>query len=73
MPIKHKISPKTPVRKTAAKKDHPIAKSKPISPLGKKLMAIRKEIEESGMPLLSYEEVERERQIRRGGSLYSNS
>ncbi|AUT03425.1 hypothetical protein CLI64_25105 [Nostoc sp. CENA543] len=41
--------------------------SKPISSLGQKLRQIRQEIVDSGISLLSAEEVEREKAERRGG------
>ena len=40
---------------------------KPISELGKRLHSLRKEIEKSGIPLLTDEEVVKERIERRGG------
>ena len=39
----------------------------PKTPLGKKLWALRKEIEASGVPLLNREELEEEIRSRRGG------
>jgi len=39
---------------------------KKISPLGRKLQALRREIEESGLPLLSDKEIAKERNERRG-------
>ncbi len=41
---------------------------KGISPLGRRLMAIRHEIEHSDIPLLSDSEVERELRKRAGGT-----
>jgi hypothetical protein len=44
-------------------------RSKPTSNLGKKLRQIRQEIIDSGVPLLTAEEVEKEKAERRGGYL----
>ncbi len=41
---------------------------KKISPLGRKLALLRREIEESGIPLLSDKEIAKERDTRRGGA-----
>ncbi|MBP0030400.1 hypothetical protein [Roseofilum sp. Guam] len=41
--------------------------TKPSSPLGEKLRKIRQEIIESGIPLLSSEEIQQEKSERRGG------
>ena len=38
-----------------------------LTPLGKKLLEARRRIERSGIPLLSREELDRERAERRGG------
>ncbi len=42
--------------------------AKRISPLGRKLMALRREIESSHIPLLSDEEIAKEQRERRGGA-----
>jgi hypothetical protein len=39
-----------------------------LTPLGKKLLEARREIEESGIPLLTDEELEIEKAERRGGA-----
>ena len=38
-----------------------------LTPLGRKLLESRRRIEGSGIPLLSREELDRERTVRRGG------
>jgi hypothetical protein len=44
------------------------ASEKKISSLGRKLETLRREIEESGIPLLSDKEIAKEHDARRGGA-----
>ena len=44
--------------------------TKPSSPLGEKLRKIRQEIIESGIPLLTPEEIQQEKAERRGGYVH---
>ena len=46
------------------RKDEP--EYRPRTALGKRLMEIRKKIVDSGVPLLDWEEIEREKALRRG-------
>jgi hypothetical protein len=67
MAVREKIKKPT-TRRTRSEKPTRKAttpKSQNISDLGRKLMAIRKEIIESGIPLLTEEEIARERAEQR--------
>ncbi len=68
METKHKTAGSQIPTRTAKKLSRSHASEKKISPLGRKLAALRREIEESGIPLLSDKEIAKELGERRGGA-----